>query len=355
MTKDTFRSAALTALAERHIKFSEETFLRYVAEGRQEIAKLFLDAGIDPNAKNTQDEPAIVVAAKNGHDTVVTLLSDQGAKLQGIVKYCQSAKSQSSWDKTAATISPYVSTVATFAVALTGIYFTCAYQRAQLQLQRMQVFGQALPGLSDPKQRTASLIVMNAIDQEIGGKIISAMQGPAAAEAAVQIVSSGLVPETRLKAFENSTTPLLDGAKQDAIREARSFLKADPSLTYNYGGKSPKEGFDPGGFVAYVFSKAGLIPQETYKNFNSTALQRRYKMQSSDTDLAPGDLIFYESGNCMIYEGETRIEGEDKTQKRMIGMLSTGLKELPLQDVIDDSGPHKRLGYGRVGFVQRGS
>src|SRR5262249_43956504 len=105
---------------------------------------------------------------------------------------------------------------------------------------------------------------------------------------------------------------------------------------------------DPAGFIAFIFSRAGLIPQETYKNFNSTTLQRRYNMQSSLDKLTPGDLIFYESGNCMIYEGETKNEDEVKPTEKMIGILSSGLKELRVENVIEDQGPHERQGYGRV-------
>lgn len=59
---------------------------------------------------------------------------------------------------------------------------------------------------------------------------------------------------------------------------------------YNYGGKSPRSGFDCSGLVSYAFGKAGIDLSGASRH---QSRQGKWKSRSS---LQPGDLIFFGKG-----------------------------------------------------------
>jgi ankyrin repeat protein len=74
------RRAARKELAERHIDFNTETFVAYVIKRDVDTAKLFLDAGIDPNARGGEaDQTPLVYAAGRGDLEMTRVLLEVGA------------------------------------------------------------------------------------------------------------------------------------------------------------------------------------------------------------------------------------------------------------------------------------
>lgn len=99
--------------------------------------------------------------------------------------------------------------------------------------------------------------------------------------------------------------PLLpEGANSEAVRSSivktvRSMLGVD----YQYGGSSPKEGFDCSGLVVYSYRHAGVhgLPR------SARELERWATPVSLDA-LKPGDLLFFrfgggETSHVAVYEG----------------------------------------------------
>src|SRR5271156_4951825 len=73
---------ARNELAQMNITYSEDTFFEYILDGKTDLVKLFLSAGIDPNAKNKHGITALTLASSNKHPDIVTLLKKAGAKEQ---------------------------------------------------------------------------------------------------------------------------------------------------------------------------------------------------------------------------------------------------------------------------------
>ena len=75
---------ALDELCRRNIPYTEEAFINCVREGDDELADLFLTAGMDANAKDSRGEPVIVLAAREGHVEILKNLLEEGAKLADV-------------------------------------------------------------------------------------------------------------------------------------------------------------------------------------------------------------------------------------------------------------------------------
>lgn len=97
-----------------------------------------------------------------------------------------------------------------------------------------------------------------------------------------------------------------DGATPDRERPLIHALQA-LGVKYRYGGRTPETGFDCSGLIAHVFERAWgvLLPP-------STAALRKVGTAVKQKDLAPGDLVFYNTRNrpyshVGIYLGEGRF------------------------------------------------
>ncbi len=69
---------ALKELRQRHIDYSEESFIEYVEKGDKSFVDLFLTAGMSPDAKSKEGISALTIAARGGHTEIVTLLLAKG-------------------------------------------------------------------------------------------------------------------------------------------------------------------------------------------------------------------------------------------------------------------------------------
>ncbi len=58
---------------------SEASFLQCVQEGNLPMVQIFLDEGMDPDARDNYNATALMLAARNGHAHVVRALLDKGA------------------------------------------------------------------------------------------------------------------------------------------------------------------------------------------------------------------------------------------------------------------------------------
>lgn len=68
------QSPALIELRQRHIDYTEESFIKYVEKGDKSVVDLFLTAGMSPDAKSKEGISALTIAARGGHTEIVTLL-----------------------------------------------------------------------------------------------------------------------------------------------------------------------------------------------------------------------------------------------------------------------------------------
>jgi cell wall-associated NlpC family hydrolase len=81
-----------------------------------------------------------------------------------------------------------------------------------------------------------------------------------------------------------------------------AYAKRFRGIRYEYGGTSPRSGFDCSGFVRFVYAHFGItLPHSSYADFD----QGRRVSRSS---LRPGDLVFFDSvGHVGIYVGNGRF------------------------------------------------
>jgi cell wall-associated NlpC family hydrolase len=97
-----------------------------------------------------------------------------------------------------------------------------------------------------------------------------------------------------------------DGATTDRDRPLIHALQA-LGVQYRYGGRSPETGFDCSGLITHVFERAWgmLLPPGTQA---LSRVGRAVKLK----ELAPGDLVFYNTRNrpyshVGIYLGDARF------------------------------------------------
>jgi len=72
-------AAARTALAQMSLEYTPEAFLASAGTGDLTAVKLFLTAGMDPDASNEEGDTALASAAYKGHAQTVAALVNAGA------------------------------------------------------------------------------------------------------------------------------------------------------------------------------------------------------------------------------------------------------------------------------------
>ena len=71
-------------LAKSGIAFSAEAFCESVSEGELRAVELFLNAGFSPDAKNRNGVPAVSLAIRGGHRSIVSRLLDRNVDIDAI-------------------------------------------------------------------------------------------------------------------------------------------------------------------------------------------------------------------------------------------------------------------------------
>jgi cell wall-associated NlpC family hydrolase len=82
----------------------------------------------------------------------------------------------------------------------------------------------------------------------------------------------------------------------------------DMNVSYKWGGKTEKDGFDSSGFIAYILHEAGVIekPGSYWSGkFRSTVGEKRIKNEPKEI----GDLVFFNGGGVMLYLGKDEVIG----------------------------------------------
>lgn len=116
----------------------------------------------------------------------------------------------------------------------------------------------------------------------------------------------------RLLAQQEAQQQAIDQAVVGAVAETPEIAVAPPSkygavvgiamqylgIPYRWGGSSPTSGFDCSGFVAYVYAQVGVsLPHHAASQYN-------YGVPVAQSDLQPGDLVFFDGlGHMGIYIG----------------------------------------------------
>ena len=136
MDRDEMAEARET-LSGRGLPFSEEQFLRHVRSGNLEIVRLYLRAGISPDAR-LDGETALAASANSGDFDVTRLLLDCGAAPIGLTDGLKTnQKQRDSWEKLSS-LAGVFTFVSSLVVASIGWYFTSSYNGRQLELNSIQ-------------------------------------------------------------------------------------------------------------------------------------------------------------------------------------------------------------------------
>src|SRR6185295_11507077 len=78
---------AREALVQMNVIYSDASFLEQASQGNSEVVKLFLNAGINPEAKTNEGQTALMAAALSGHLETVGALLDKGADVNATNKF----------------------------------------------------------------------------------------------------------------------------------------------------------------------------------------------------------------------------------------------------------------------------
>lgn len=121
-----------------------------------------------------------------------------------------------------------------------------------------------------------------------------------------------------------------NGKRSLAILSAYDLY--DRGIQYKYGGKKPEDGLDCSGFIAYILSQRKIGIDPAYCN-QACLMNKWGKDRPTQSDLRPGDLIFYDLEVTMMYLGNGKC----------IGMLWDGIR-------VESLNFGKIIGYGRVPY-----
>lgn len=89
--------------------------------------------------------------------------------------------------------------------------------------------------------------------------------------------------------------------RKDALRTAFTLYKQNtPRINFKWGGKSPQEGFDASGYIAYVLSQVGVI-KNPESHYSGLLFQKATKETGDKKNLEAGDLIYFDPSQVVFY------------------------------------------------------
>jgi hypothetical protein len=192
------------ALVARGIPVDEERLIRAIRSGDREAAGLLLAAGVRGNTRSEDGEAAIVIAARNGLDDLVTDLLHAGADPRDLSRAVSKGNRRKDiWEKLGA-LSGILTFTSSLLIAALGWYFTKSYNdrqteaqtsqnRQQNRLVEMQTIERMIPHLiKDEQSKRAALIAINELaSPTLAIQLGAAFGGTGAVEALGSIASQG--------------------------------------------------------------------------------------------------------------------------------------------------------------------
>lgn len=90
-------SVARNELAQMNIVYSDASFIEQASQGNAGAVSLFMDAGINPEARNNEGQTALMAATLSNHVETVKVLLEKGANVNAANKFGGTALMIASW------------------------------------------------------------------------------------------------------------------------------------------------------------------------------------------------------------------------------------------------------------------
>jgi cell wall-associated NlpC family hydrolase len=126
----------------------------------------------------------------------------------------------------------------------------------------------------------------------------------------------------------------ITGKRREALTAA--FALKQEKVPFKWAGKKKEDGLDSAGFAALVLAQVGVIDKP--EAVTAKSLQSQFKV-ATEGEPQPGDLLFFDGGNVMLYLGNDNA----------VGMLPEGA--VTKTGVIKGKGiGFKYLGYASIKY-----
>jgi hypothetical protein len=123
-----------------------------------------------------------------------------------------------------------------------------------------------------------------------------------------QILSGGAVAVLFDDSDISKLLAPLGGNRRKALELAFALYKNNPEIKFKWGGKTPNDGFDTSGYIAYVLSQVGVLSHpERY--YSGRLMQEVAHPTDKKETLEPGDIIYYAPSQVSFYLDERRCLG----------------------------------------------
>ena len=153
-------------------------------------------------------------------------------------------------------------------------------------------------------------------------------------ELAQMVVAIRQNPNTGKDIKDPKLPPSIDGKRREALLAA--FSLKEEKVPFKWGGRTKEEGLDSAGFAALALAQGGAL--EKVEGATAKILQAQLAL-STEGEPQPGDLLFFDGGNVLLYLG-----GDNA-----VGMLPEG--PVTKNGVIKGKGiGFKYLGFGSVKY-----
>jgi cell wall-associated NlpC family hydrolase len=153
-------------------------------------------------------------------------------------------------------------------------------------------------------------------------------------ELALLVIALRQNPNTGKDIKDPALPASITGKRRDALTAA--FALKQEKVPFKWAGKKKVDGLDSATFAAMVLAQAGVI--EKPETVTAKSLQGQLKV-GTEGEPQPGDLLFFDGGNVMLYLG-----GDNA-----VGMLPEGA--VTKNGVIKGKGiGFKYLGYGPIKY-----
>jgi len=153
-------------------------------------------------------------------------------------------------------------------------------------------------------------------------------------ELAQLVVAVRQNPNTGKDIKDPALAASITGKRREALTAA--FALKQEKVPFKWAGKKKEDGLDSAAFAAMVLAQAGVIDKP--EAVTATSLQSQLKV-GTEGEPQPGDLLFFDGGNVMLYLG-----GDNA-----VGMLPEGA--VTKNGVIKGKGiGFKYLGYGTIKY-----